>query len=78
LNSEAGPKRLGMPGNPREMITVAEGSPVRIRVAVLPAGLGQRRPPCQSFVRKVSRDACGPVKCSGGVAILTIEWLDGD
>ena len=30
------------------------------------------------FVRKVSRDACAPVKCAGGVAILTIEWLDGD
>src|ERR1700704_5515377 len=26
----------------------------------------------------VSRDACAPVKCAGGVAILTIEWLDGD
>ena len=25
----------------------------------------------------VSRDACAPVKCAGGVAILTIEWLDG-
>jgi hypothetical protein len=23
----------------------------------------------------VSRDACAPVKCAGGVAILTIEWL---
>jgi hypothetical protein len=32
----------------------------------------------QSFVRNVSRDACAPVKCSGGAAILTIEWLDGD
>src|SRR6516162_5500267 len=32
----------------------------------------------QSFVRKVSRDACAPVKCAGGTAILTIEWLDGD
>src|SRR6267143_6013399 len=25
----------------------------------------------------VSRDACAPVKCAGGVAILIIEWLDG-
>ena len=32
----------------------------------------------QSFVRMVSRDACAPVKCAGGIAILTIEWLDGD
>ena len=32
----------------------------------------------RSFVRKVSRDACARVKCSGGAAILTIEWLDGD
>ena len=32
-----------MPGNPREMITVAERRcPVRIRIAVPPAGLGQR------------------------------------
>jgi hypothetical protein len=32
-----------MPGNPREMITSAERRfPVRIRVAVPPAGLGQR------------------------------------
>jgi hypothetical protein len=29
-------------------------------------------------VRMVSRDACAPVKCVGGAAILTIEWLDGD
>jgi hypothetical protein len=29
-------------------------------------------------VRKVSRDACAPVKCSGGTAILAIGWLDGD
>src|SRR2546430_1097329 len=32
----------------------------------------------RSFVRKVSRDACARVKCSGGAAILTIEWLDRD
>src|SRR5436190_24194030 len=31
----------------------------------------------QSFLRMVSRDACAPVKCAGGIAILTIEWLDG-
>jgi hypothetical protein len=32
-----------MPGNPREMITVAERSfPVRIRIAVPPDGLGRR------------------------------------
>ena len=32
-----------MPGNPREMITVAERRfPVRIRISVPPAGLGQR------------------------------------
>jgi len=32
-----------MPGNPREIITVAERRfPVRIRIAVPPAGLGQR------------------------------------
>jgi hypothetical protein len=32
-----------MPGNPREMITAAERlSPVRIRIAVPPGGLGQR------------------------------------
>jgi len=32
-----------MPGNPREMITIAERRfPVRIRIAVPPAGLGQR------------------------------------
>jgi len=32
-----------MPGNPREMITVAERRfPVRIRIAVLPTGLGTR------------------------------------
>jgi hypothetical protein len=32
-----------MPGNPREMITTAERRfPVRIRIAVPPAGLGQR------------------------------------
>jgi hypothetical protein len=32
-----------MPGNPREMITVAERRfPVRIRIAVPPKGLGQR------------------------------------
>ena len=32
-----------MPGNPREMITSAERRfPVRIRIAVPPAGLGQR------------------------------------
>jgi hypothetical protein len=32
-----------MPGNPREMITVAERRfPVRIRIAVPPQGLGQR------------------------------------
>jgi hypothetical protein len=24
----------------------------------------------------VSRDACAPVKCAGGAAILIIEWLD--
>ena len=36
-------------------------------------GLKRRK----SFVRKV-RDACAPVKCSGGAAILRIEWLDGD
>ena len=29
-------------------------------------------------MRKVSRDACAPVKCAGGAAILTIEWLDED
>jgi hypothetical protein len=34
---------MKMPGNPREMITSAERRfPVRIRVAVPPAGLGQR------------------------------------
>src|SRR6516164_521842 len=32
----------------------------------------------QSFVRKVSRDACARVKCAGGAAILTIQWFDGD
>ena len=33
-----------MPGNPREMIKVAERRfPVRIRIAVPPGGLGQRR-----------------------------------
>src|SRR5512133_1808947 len=26
----------------------------------------------------VSREACAPVNCAGGAAILTIEWLDGD
>jgi hypothetical protein len=32
-----------MPGNPREMITMAERRfPVRIRIAVPPGGLGQR------------------------------------
>jgi hypothetical protein len=32
-----------MPGNPREMITIAERRfPVRIRIAVPPGGLGQR------------------------------------
>jgi len=31
----------------------------------------------QSFVGMVSQDVCAPVKCSGGTAILTIEWLDG-
>jgi hypothetical protein len=32
-----------MPGNPREMVTIAERRfPVRIRVAVPPAGLGKR------------------------------------
>ena len=32
-----------MPGNPREMIKVAERRfPVRIRIAVPPGGLGQR------------------------------------
>jgi hypothetical protein len=32
-----------MPGNPREMITAAERRfPVRIRIAIPPAGLGQR------------------------------------
>ena len=42
-----------------------------------PEWLGKRH---QSFVRMVSRDACAPVKCAGGTAILTIEWLelDGD
>jgi hypothetical protein len=25
----------------------------------------------------VSRDPCAPVKCSGGAAILTIQWFDG-
>ena len=29
-------------------------------------------------MRMVSREACAPVKCAGGAAILTIEWLDGD
>src|SRR5215813_11023829 len=34
---------LQMPGNPRELITTAERRfPVRIRIAVPPAGLGQR------------------------------------
>jgi len=34
-----------MPGNPREMITVAERRfPVRIRIAVTPRDLGQRHP----------------------------------
>ena len=34
-----------MPGNPREMITVAgRRFPVRIRIGVPPAGLGQRHP----------------------------------
>jgi hypothetical protein len=34
-----------MPGNPREMITTAERrSPVRIRIAAPPSGLGQRHP----------------------------------
>jgi len=34
-----------MPGNPREMIMVAERRfPVRIRIAVPPGGLGQRHP----------------------------------
>jgi hypothetical protein len=28
-------------------------------------------------VRMVSRDACAPVKCSRGAAILTIQWFDG-
>jgi hypothetical protein len=32
-----------MPGNPREMITLAERHfPIRIRIAVPPSGLGQR------------------------------------
>src|SRR6516165_784692 len=36
-------ERNTMPGNPREMITVAERRfPVRIRIAVPPSGLGQR------------------------------------
>ena len=29
-------------------------------------------------MRMVSRDACAPVKCASGAAILTIKWLDGD
>src|SRR4029077_21117811 len=32
----------------------------------------------QSFMRMISRDACAPVKCAGGAAILTTEWLGGD
>ena len=32
----------------------------------------------QRFVGKVGRDACALVKCSGGAAILTIEWIDRD
>src|SRR6516165_3722064 len=36
-------ERNEMPGNPRELITVAERRfPVRIRIAVPPSGLGQR------------------------------------
>jgi hypothetical protein len=36
-------KEHEMPGNPREMITMAERRfPVRIRIAVPPGGLGQR------------------------------------
>src|SRR6516164_8426141 len=30
----------------------------------------------RELVRKISRDACAPVKCANGAAILTIEWLD--
>jgi hypothetical protein len=34
---------MGMPGNSREMITMAERRfPVRIRIGVLPGGFGQR------------------------------------
>jgi hypothetical protein len=37
-------KEHEMPGNPREMITMAERSfPVRIRIGVRPGGLGRRR-----------------------------------
>jgi len=36
-------ERGDMPGNPREMITMAERRfPVRIRIAIPPGGLGQR------------------------------------
>ena len=30
----------------------------------------------RELVRKISRDACAPVKCANRAAILTIEWLD--
>jgi hypothetical protein len=41
-------------------------------VRPIPEWLEKRR---QSFVRMVSRDACAPVKCAGGDAILTIEMV---
>jgi hypothetical protein len=37
-----------------------------------PNGLKKAR----ELVRKISRDACAPVKCANRAAILTIEWLD--
>src|SRR5215472_14567400 len=40
-----------MPGNTREMITVAERRfPVRIRIAVPPGGLGQRHPQISAWL----------------------------
>ena len=42
-----------MPGNPHEMITVAERRfPVRVRIAVPPGGLGQRHTQITAWLDK--------------------------
>jgi len=64
-------ERGDMPGNPREMITMAERRfPVRIRIAIPPGGLGQRHGRITAWLDENCGADCWAMTPSGTRGVL--------